>query len=50
MIAKRLWGWEWGSEAVAMHMGVMALLYYVFNHHPNILKFRNVFELIFGSN
>jgi len=32
-----------------MHMSMMALLYYIYNHKPDSLKFRNLFELVFGD-
>jgi hypothetical protein len=49
IIAKRLWGWQWGDESVVMHVLVMSMLYYVYNHRPQTLKFRSIFELILGD-
>ena len=37
------------NETSYMHIIMMALLYYVYNHMPNNLKFRNLFELVFGD-
>lgn len=49
MIAKRVWGWQWGDESVVMHVLVMGMLYYMYNHRPQTLKFRSIFELILGD-
>ena len=32
-----------------MHCALMAALYYLYNHKPHLLKFRSLFELIFGD-
>lgn len=37
-------------EASIMHIGLMAGLFYLYNHQPTLLKFRSIFELIFGEN
>ena len=36
-------------ETCYMHIVMMAVLYYVYNHRQNTLKFRNLFELVFGD-
>lgn len=46
---KRQHGWNISSETCYMHIAMMALLYYVYNHQPNSLKFRNLFEIVFGD-
>lgn len=50
IMVKRLGRLEWECEGKVMHIVIMGLLYYVYNHRPSVLKFRNVFELIFGNN
>ena len=32
-----------------MHILAMSLLYYVYNHHGESLKFKNLFDLVFGT-
>ena len=49
LMLKRVRGWGGQHEAAYMHVAVMALLYYVYNHKPSTLKFRNLFEIIFGD-
>ena len=46
---KRVLGVSWKSEAGTMHIIIMSLLYYVYIHYPNLLKFRNIFSLILGD-
>lgn len=43
MFCKRTLGLKSKNEVVYMHMLMMSLLYYVFNHQADILKFRNLF-------
>jgi hypothetical protein len=46
---KRTWGWQWSQEVCVMHILLMGALFYLFNHRPSVVKFRNLFELIWGD-
>lgn len=47
---KRMTRLDSKNEASLMHVALMAGLFYLFNHQPALLKFRNIFEFIFGEN
>lgn len=49
VMTKRMWGLNLSNEGTYMHAAMMALLYYVYVEHPNALKFKNVFEKIWGE-
>jgi hypothetical protein len=37
------------NEYLTMHVTMMGTLYYLYSHHPQLLKFRNIFEMVFGD-
>jgi hypothetical protein len=49
LMMKRTLRLPFKDEVYMMHMAAMAILYYVYNHMPGTLKFRNLFALIFGD-
>ena len=49
VVLKRTLGFRCNWEAHLMHCALMAALYYLYNHKPHLLKFRSLFELIFGD-
>jgi hypothetical protein len=46
---KRVFHLEWKADSQLMHIILMALLYYIFNHHEKLLKFRYLYEFILGD-
>ena len=37
------------NEFVIMHVTMISILYYLYIHHPNLLKFHNIFEKVLGD-
>lgn len=36
-------------EFLVMHVSLMGLLYYVYCEHPKLLKYKNLFDIVFGD-
>jgi hypothetical protein len=46
---KRIGQFNFNDEAKVMHIVLMALLSYVFHHKPEILKYKETLEMIWGK-
>jgi hypothetical protein len=46
---QRLGGWSGGYEQDLVHVTLMSLVYYLYNHHPELLRLRQILEFIFGD-
>ena len=48
-VVKRTSGVKVKKEFLMMHVCCMSILYYLFNHQQELLKFRNIFEMVWGK-
>jgi hypothetical protein len=37
------------NELAVMHIAMMSVVYYLYINRPNLLKFRNIFEMVMGD-
>ena len=49
ILLKRQMGWDITNEGKLIHVLAMSLIYYLYNHQPELIKYRRFFTMVLGE-